>query len=68
MISVFFNLVAAYFSKVQMLNQKYSDGVSIIENDDKQELTVYSGKITLILAKLRNDGFAMVVINLLLPR
>lgn len=39
----FYNLVNTYFSNVQMLRQKYSDGVSIVENDDNEELTIYSG-------------------------
>lgn len=47
----FSTLICTYFSKVQMLRQKYSDGVSIVENDDNSALTIYSGSYESVYRK-----------------
>lgn len=47
----FSNMITAYFSKVQILRQKYTNGVSIVENDDNEALTIYSGNYKSVYSK-----------------
>ncbi|MGV3697944.1 class I SAM-dependent methyltransferase [Flavobacterium sp.] len=47
----FYSLIEGYFSKVQMLTQKYSFGVSIVENDGNEGLTIYTGSYSEVSKK-----------------